>query len=241
MRTGARGSILSLPRQALPPEPMAESLPPELAAVLAADRDSAEEAWRVFLSKFSPLVLHAARSASTGYDDAMDSYAYVLERFRENDFRRLRGYTVDPRSKFTTWLVLVARRLCIDRRRQRYGRVTGTNHNAMPDDERAARRRLVDLTASKVDLSSIEDGSRQNAEEELRSEELKTILDTAINELSPRDQLLLTLRFVDGLSAKEIAPLQSWPSPVHVYRRIDYLTAKLRQSLERRGVDDPMP
>ncbi len=220
---------------------MAESLPPELAAVLAADRDSAEEAWRVFLSKFSPLVLHAARSASTGYDDAMDSYAYVLERFRENDFRRLRGYTVDPRSKFTTWLVLVARRLCIDRRRQRYGRVTGNNHNAMPDDERAARRRLVDLTASKVDLSSIEDGSRQNAEEELRSEELKTILDTAINELSPRDQLLLTLRFVDGLSAKEIAPLQSWPSPVHVYRRIDYLTAKLRQSLERRGVDDPMP
>jgi len=219
---------------------MAESFPPELAAVLDADRDSADEAWRVFLSKFSPLVLHAARSASNGYDDAMDSYAYVLERFRENDFRRLRGYSVDPRSKFTTWLVLVARRLCIDRQRQRYGRAAGRG-NAMPDDERAARRRLVDLTASRVDLSSIEDGSQHNAEEALRSEELRVILDTAISELSPTDQLLLTLRFVDGLSAKEIAPLQSWPSAVHVYRRIDYLTAKLRQSLERRGVDDPVP
>ena len=219
---------------------MAESFPPELAAVLDADRDSADEAWRVFLSKFSPLVLHAARSASNGYDDAMDSYAYVLERFRENDFRRLRGYSVDPRSKFTTWLVLVARRLCIDRQRQRYGRAAGRG-NGMPDDERAARRRLVDLTASRVDLSSIEDGSQHNAEEALRSEELRAILDTAISELSPTDQLLLTLRFVDGLSAKEIAPLQSWPSAVHVYRRIDYLTAKLRQSLERRGVDDPVP
>jgi RNA polymerase sigma factor (sigma-70 family) len=220
---------------------MAESLPPELAAVLDADRDSADEAWRLFLSRFSPLILHAARSASKGYDDSMDSYAYVLERFREDDFRRLRGYTVDPRSKFTTWLVLVARRLCIDRRRQLYGRATTRNNNGMPDSEREARRRLVDLTASKIDLSSIEDGLAQTAEEELRSAELKTILDSAINELSMKDQLLLTFRFVDGLSAKEIAALQSWPSPVHVYRRIDYLTAKLRQSLERRGVDDPVP
>jgi RNA polymerase sigma factor (sigma-70 family) len=220
---------------------MAESLPPELAAVLDADKDSADDAWRLFLSKFSPLILHAARSASNGYDDAMDSYTYVLERFRENDCRRLRAYSVDPRSKFTTWLVLVARRLCIDRQRQRYGRVIGNNNNHLPDDERAARRRLVDLTASKVEVSSIEDGSRQNAEEELRSEELKTILDTVISELSAKDQLLLTLRFVDGLSAKEIAPIQSWPSAVHVYRRIDYLTAKLRRSLERRGVDDPVP
>jgi RNA polymerase sigma factor (sigma-70 family) len=220
---------------------MAESLPPELAAVLDADRDSADETWRLFLSKFSPLILHAARGVSTGYDDAMDSYAYVLERFRENDFRRLRGYTVDPRSKFTTWLVLVARRLCIDRRRKVYGRATANTGNGMLDNERAARRRLVDLTASKIELSSIEDGSARTAEDELRSDELKAILDSAISELATKDQLLLTLRFVDGLSAKEIAALQSWPSPVHVYRRIDYLTAKLREYLERRGVDDPVP
>jgi DNA-directed RNA polymerase specialized sigma subunit len=80
-----------------------------------------------------------------------------------------------------------------------------------------------------------------NAENDLRVRELKQMLDSAIAELPVRDQLLLTLRFVDGLSAKEIAPIQSWPSAVHVYRRIDLLMGKLRKSLERRGVDDPVP
>lgn len=220
---------------------MAESFPPELSAVLDADREAADDAWRAFLSRFSPLILHAARTASKGYDGAMDSYTFVLERFRENDFRRLRNYSADPRTKFTTWLVLVARRICIDRQRQMYGRITDTNRNDVPDDERAARRRLIDLAAAEVDLSTIEDGAQQNPEAELRTHELKQLLDSAISELDPRDQLLLTLRFVDGLSAKEIAAIQSWQSPVHVYRRIDLLIGRLRRALERRGVDDPVP
>lgn len=220
---------------------MADSLPPELSMVLNADSKSAEGAWQAFLSRYSPLILHAARTASSGYDDAMDSYAYVVERFHEQNFRRLRGYSADPRSRFTTWLVLVARRLCIDRKRQQYGRGSGGNHSGPGDDERAARRRLVDLTASQVELTTIEDSSHEDAENEVRKHELKQLLDSAIAELEPRDQLLLTLRFVDGLSAKEIAPIQSWPSPVHVYRRIDLLMVKLRRALERRGVDDPVP
>ncbi|HEX6574870.1 MAG TPA: sigma-70 family RNA polymerase sigma factor [Gemmatimonadaceae bacterium] len=220
---------------------MAESLPAELAALLSADRQSADEAWRSFLASYSPLILHAARTTSKEYDDAMDSYAYVVERFRENDFRRLRTYTADPRSKFTTWLVFVARRICIDRKRQQYGRTPSKGTVTVPDDERAARRRLVDLTAAQVDLSTIEDSIGTNAENDLRARELKHMLDASIAELEPRDQLLLTLRFVDGLSAKEIAPIQSWPSAVHVYRRIDLLMSKLRKSLERRGVDDPVP
>ena len=219
---------------------MAEQLPPELSAVLDADTQSAEEAWQRFLSKFSPLILHAARTASTGYDDAMDSYAYLIERFHENNFRRLRTYNADPRSKFTTWLVFVARRLCVDRKRQQYGRRQSEQSEAA-ENAREARRKLVDLTASQVDLTTIEDASGIDAENELRRHELKQLLDGALSELDPRDQLLLTLRFVDGLSAKEIAPIQSWPSPVHVYRRIDLLMGKLRSALARRGVDDPVP
>jgi len=220
---------------------MADSLPPELSAVLDADSASAEEAWRAFLSKFSPLLLHAARTTSSNYDDAMDSYAYVVERFHESDFRRLRNYSVDPRSRFTTWLVLVARRLCIDKKRQQYGRAASNNQSPESGDDRAARRRLVDLAASQVELSTIADSGQDDAEKSIRKSELKQMLDGAISELEPRDQLLLTLRFVDGLSAKEIAPIQSWPSAVHVYRRIDLLLGKLRRALERRGVDDPVP
>jgi DNA-directed RNA polymerase specialized sigma24 family protein len=44
----------------------------------------------------------------------MDGYAYVLEALRSDDYRRLRAYAADGRSKFSTWLVVVARRLCLD-------------------------------------------------------------------------------------------------------------------------------
>ena len=220
---------------------MAETSPLELEALLTADEAKSEAAWADFLRTYSPLLLHAARTTSSGYDDAMDSYAYVLERLRDNGFHRLRRYTADPRSKFTTWLVLVARRMCIDRQRERYGRAPGTQRTPAQDDARTARRRLADLTAAEVDLSTIEDSKQGNPEEVLRARELREMLEAAIEELDPRDQLLLTLRFVDGLSAREIAPIQSWPSPVHVYRRIEHLTDKLRRNLSRRGVDDPVP
>jgi RNA polymerase sigma factor (sigma-70 family) len=220
---------------------MAETSPQELETLLAAADADRETAWAAFLGSFSPLLLHAARTSSSGYDDAMDSYAYVLERLRDNNFSRLRSYTADPRSRFTTWLVLVARRMCIDRKRERYGRAPGTGRTPANEDARAARRRLADLTAAEVDLATIEDSQQGNPEEVLRAQELRQMLEAAIEELEPRDQLLLTFRFVDGLSAREIAPLQSWPSPVHVYRRIEYLTARLRRHLTRRGVDDPVP
>ena len=75
----------------------------------------------------------------------MDGYAHVLERLREHDCRRLRGYAPDGRTKFTTWLVVVARRLCLDFHRHRYGR----SDDPAPDAAvaRAARRRLVNLVA----------------------------------------------------------------------------------------------
>jgi len=44
-------------------------------------------------------------------DGAMDAYAYVLERLRERDCARLRTYADGGPARFTTWLVVVARRL----------------------------------------------------------------------------------------------------------------------------------
>src|SRR6476619_7145053 len=102
---------------------MAESLPPELAHLLGAPDDlSRERAWTVFLNTFSPLILHAARSATTGYDEGMDAYAAALDGLRAEEYKKLRGYSVDPQSRFTTWLVVVVRRICIDKQRERFGR-----------------------------------------------------------------------------------------------------------------------
>jgi DNA-directed RNA polymerase specialized sigma subunit len=52
------------------------------------------------------------------------------------------------------------------------------------------------------------------------------------------DRLLLKLRFDDGLSAPEIARLLGFPTPFHVYRRLNALYARLRGGLRERGIEE---
>jgi RNA polymerase sigma factor (sigma-70 family) len=221
---------------------MAESLPGELASLLASSDDLArEKAWRVFLDTFSPLILHAARSASTGYDDGMDAYAAALDALRADDCRKLRGYSADPRSKFSTWLVVVVRRICIDAQRERFGRASAKEKTDGISDERAARRRLATLTGAAIELESLPDSRGERPDAELRRNDLHEQLESALADLDERDRLLLTLRFVDDLPARRIAELQGWPDQMMVYRRINQLTALLKQKLLSRGVDSPIP
>ena len=220
---------------------MAESLPQELSRLLGASDDLARErAWAGFLNAFSPLILHAARSTSTGYDEGMDSYAAALDGLRADDYRKLRGYSVDPRSRFTTWLVVVVRRICIDRQREKYGRASAQERNAgAVSDERAARKRLANLVGSNVELTTLPDSGSTMPDRSIEQDELTESLTSAIAELDERDQLLLTLRFVDDLPAKKIAEVQGWPDHMSVYRRITHVTAQLKQKLLARGVDSP--
>ena len=44
----------------------------------------------------------------------MDHYAFMLDRLQEDGFHRLRAFAGDGRGQFTTWLVVVARRLCVE-------------------------------------------------------------------------------------------------------------------------------
>ena len=221
--------------------PMAESLPIELDRLLTASDDVARaKAWAAFLDTYSRLILHAARSATSGYDDGMDAYAAALDGIRAEDYRKLRGYSVDPRSKFTTWLVVVVRRICLDKQRELYGRASSAERNAgVVSDERAARRRLANLTSAGIDLDSIEGMAGSAADEVVRAE-LCEALESSLNELSERDRLLLTLRFVDDLPAKRIADVQGWPDHMAVYRRVNQLIAELKTKLRARGVDSPI-
>jgi RNA polymerase sigma factor (sigma-70 family) len=222
---------------------MAESLPSELSRLLAASDDvSRARAWTAFLDTYSRLILHAARSATTGYDDGMDAYAAALDGIRADDYRKLRGYSVDPRSKFTTWLVVVVRRICVDNQRARYGRGTSDERNAgIVSDERAARRRLANLTSTEIDLDSIQDSIAGAADQVVERAELREALESSLSELAERDQLLLTLRFVDDLPAKRIAEVQGWPDHMAVYRRVNHLLAELRKKLRARGIDTSVP
>jgi RNA polymerase sigma factor (sigma-70 family) len=214
-------------------------VPPQLCRLLSSHDDAPVE-WDAFVAEHSRLLLYVARSVAVSHDDAMDAYAYVLERLHEDGCRRLREFANDPRSKLTTWLVVVARRLCIDHYRNRYGRARGAD-SARTD--RQVRRRLQDLVGAGLDFHD-DDAlvpPPVGADEHLRESELTAALEIAMSTLQPADQLLIRLRFHDDLSAQEIARVLRLPSPFHVYRRINSLLLQLRRALEGRGVESAVP
>jgi RNA polymerase sigma factor (sigma-70 family) len=218
---------------------MAAALPPELSQLFAAPLGpTRDDAWADFVAAYSRLLLHVTRSVTVDRDAAMDGYAYVLERLRENDCRRLRGYAADGRGKFTTWLVVVTRRLCLDFLRHRYGR--SRDEGADVAAERAARRRLADLVGADADPDQVA-APEDDPAGTLQVHELRGALDAAVAQLPAADRLLLKLRFDDELSAREIAEVVGLPTPFHVYRRLNAILHVLRDRLRRRGIQDATP
>lgn len=202
--------------------------PRELQDLLqATDPAGRDAAWQRFVDRFSPLLLHTARSVVRDYDQAMDAYAHVLEQLHADEGRRLRQYGEDPRTQFTTWLVVVARRLCFDHVRHRYGR----RH----DD---GRRRLADLVAEELDGSTTPPDPGDLPDTALARRDREAALATALAQLPASDRLLLAMRFEDDRPAREIAALLGYPTPFHVYRAVNALLEALRRSLIQRGVAD---
>ena len=216
---------------ALPPPP-----PVALSRLLAAsDTNAQDAAWAAFVAEHSRLLLNVARSLASDHDAAMDGYSYILEQLREDGCRRLRAFAPDGRSKFTTWLVVVTRRLCVDHRRHRYGRVRDDDTAAAM----AARRRLLDLVAE-MDPDEIA-SKGVDPEQSLQVGELHDVLEAALASLAPADRVLLKLRFEDELPAREIAAVLRMPTVFHVYRRLEALLKELRVALKTRGVEDAEP
>lgn len=209
-------------------------LPPALRQLLSRQTPSSE-AWADFAREYTPLLIHVARSTSRNRDEAMDAYVYLLDHLSEDGCRRLRAYTADPRSKFTTWLVVVARRLCVDHYRAKYGRLRD-EESKVERERHGLRRRIEDLNSSPDAAETIVDEAA-GAPDEMERAELSQQLRSLIGCLKPEDRLLLTLRFDDGLSAAEIAGIMRLPSQFHVYRRVNAVLSELRAALESRGFE----
>ncbi len=218
-------------------------VPPEVAELLASTSSSGEEvAWQKFVQRYSRLILVTVKALSWDHDEAMDHYVFVLEGLRGDDYRRLRRYASDNRGQFSAWLVVVTRRLCLDYRRQRYGRIPPAHQSGQPSRQRAVeRRRLIDLVTEELDITKTADPSGANPEVEVRQAELQAALQAAVRCLPPKDRLLLRLRFDDGRTAREIADAMGFPSVFHVYRRLKKVLATLGKLLRERGVSDALP
>lgn len=211
--------------------------PAELEALFAAQGGSArEEAWAAFVDRYTPLLLHAASSVRPGYDGAMDRFAYLLDQLRRDDFRRLRQFDPDGRAGFPTWLVVVARRLCIDFHRQRYGRAAASTRSR--DTSRSDRWRLQELAGDSDDLASIADSGLTITREYTARERLGALA-KVLEALESTDRMLVQLRYEREMTAKEIAGVIGFLSQAQVYRRLEIVLARLRSELELAGIESP--
>jgi RNA polymerase sigma factor (sigma-70 family) len=219
---------------------MTNAVPAVLSRLLVQrDPSRREDAWAEFVASYSKLILYVARRRGGDHDAVMDRYTAVLDGLRQDDFRRLRTYVADGRSEFSTWLVVVAQRICLDQRRHRYGRPRPpVEDQTSHDEEWAARRRLVDLLSAEIDLSSVADNEAVSAEETIRLADLYHALQAALGLLEPRDRLLIKLRFEDDLPMPEIARSLQFPTRFHAYRRLTHVLGDLRHALEDSGVRD---
>lgn len=224
------------------PAAAAPAAPPLVARLLGARvGEEAEAAWSAFVAEYTRLLLHVARSPGNERDDTMDAYAYILDRLRRDDLRALRAYTCTAGSRFTTWLVVVTRRICVDFRRQRYGRPRGTEASSGHDADRIARWRLASYGVASPELLALVDEHEVGAEERLHARQLHAALQRAVLELTTEEQLLLRLRFDDGRPVPEIARLMRAPTPFHIYRRLRAICATLRRALARDGFEEGAP
>ena len=216
---------------------------PELSRLLGAtDPQEREAAWAAFVQAFTQPILGALRSLGRDQDLLMDRYAFVLEHLRADDCRRLRAFVEPAQTDFRLWLFVVARRLALDHYRHRYGRsrsADASQPGGAPD--RASRRRLVDLVSAEVDPADLSAPADRGPELDFARRERDRLLQQCVEGLSTRDQLLLRLKFSEGMSAREIADLMKFPSAGHVYRRLDAVLRDLRQVVGRRGLEGVEP
>ncbi len=214
---------------------MTESFPADLIRQLgAADADHRESAWKQLIDGHSDVLLRVARSLGGGHDVALDRFTYILERLREDGFRRVRAYRPDRGASFPTWLAVIGRRLCLDHHRHLFGRDRTTDPNSPARILRAARRRLILGLFDPLDHPKAASVASEAPVED-RTGDLQPILDG----LPPEDRLLLQLRFEQDLPAPRIAVIMGLPTGFHVYRRLRTVLGGLRLQLEALGIDSP--
>jgi RNA polymerase sigma factor (sigma-70 family) len=218
-------------------------LPGELVQLFeAADPRAREAAWSRLMASYSRLLLHFARSLGGDHDAAMDRYAYMLDRLSQDDFRRLRSYRSDNRAAFSTWLATVARRLCVDHHRMRYGRTRPDVGRKATED--LARRRLLaglDQPHTTGERTELADPNAVDPSSEVCAAEVRTAVLQAVRNLEPIEQRLLAYWFDEGLSAAEIAHRLSYNSPLQVYRQVQRACCRVRRQLEARGIREALP
>ena len=217
---------------------MGAATPFELGQLLrAADSSSQQAAWEDLIARHTRLLLAVSRSFNGGHDEAMERYTYILDKLRDDDFRRLRTFDETSGARFSTWLTVAARHLCLDHLRAQYGRQRDSAQPNRTYPLRSIRRALADSIGPEIDVERIIDEQSPSIIVQTVAGERDVALRAALVQLKARERLLLALRYEDDLSAARIAGVVGLPTPFHVYRQLNAVLEKLRRMLESRGIE----
>jgi DNA-directed RNA polymerase specialized sigma subunit len=125
----------------------------------------------------------------------------------------------------------------VDHQRSHSGRQRTTHTTDRSEELRLIRRSLADSIATEIDTDLLADSATLGADARAILANRTSILCAELSLLTPRERLILALRFQDGLSVPRMARTLGLPTPFHVYRQLNGILARLRTALISRGFD----
>jgi len=141
-----------------------------------------------------------------------------------NAYRGFKNFRGD--AQISTWLYTIASRACLRMRRRRKG---------APERELSLDE-FIPTSEGEFRLQIPVDGL--SPEEALLNKELRQALDDAINQLPKKYRMVLVLRDMEGLSAKEVGTIMGLNERA-VKSRLHRARLFVRRELSARGVTEP--
>lgn len=174
------------------------------------DPDALEQLIEQYQHRLFRYLLYFTRDRQFAEDIFQETWMRVLER----------GIQYDPRWKFETWLISVARNLAIDQMRRR---TPESLDEALCDSEGETVRELEDENAT-------------NALDKMARQQENAQVATALQGLQPLYREVLVLRFHEDMSLEEIARTLDVPLSTAKSRLSRGLTALQTRIRSLRGV-----
>jgi RNA polymerase sigma factor (sigma-70 family) len=175
---------------------------------------SDKAAWDSFVLQYSNLVYHAIKKtlsryhAEIGADLVEDLYQEFFLSLLRHDYKKLRQFRGAHDCSLASWVRILAARLTIDFLRKQAptsGEVAGAMSRYGPDPS-----------------------------EPLLNEQQESLVNQAIQTLSPRDRILLDLCYRQTLASEQIAALLK-TSVNAVYAQKSRVLEKIREALRKSG------
>ncbi|MGD8426109.1 MAG: sigma-70 family RNA polymerase sigma factor [Balneolaceae bacterium] len=168
------------------------------------------DAFNCLVERWQQRIHHFAYRYFASHDDAME----ITQKTFIKVYKKL--HTLDDLEKFPSWVYRIANNLCLD------------------EAKRAGRHRAASMEA--LSRHPTAEGISANPDQQLRHNELGSILQLALNQLPDEQRIVIILKEYEGFKFREIAEILEEPENT-VKSRLYYGLKKLRQLFEQWNIE----